>query len=212
MYGWWTQTFNYVYEPVTCQKRPEFNPIIMMSCNFRIIKENYNFDFKTRGASEYSYDKDGNLIQIESVTSDNSITEISFEHDNYGRIIQAKQVMPGGYKRTYHYTYDDSNRIILRYCSQADSIPSFESYIYDNYERLVKSYVRNFTELNLTGYISFTYDNFDRLEKGFFMSAKGLKADIFFTYNSDNNLVEILWNFYDGRFQKYLYEYERVDK
>jgi hypothetical protein len=209
MYGWWTQTFYYYYEPVACTNWALSNPLIKNTCNQRIISESYSYNYEPGGITKFYYDSKGNLVYDVFKGPDGQSLKTTFEHDEKGKIIFSNQAGSDGHKSVFKYTYDNSDRLILRICWESDSLIGFESYTYDTYGRLIRGYVKNYSDLKLTGYLSFSYDNFDRIEKGLFIGKNGLKADLFFTYDPDNTLKELLWNFYNGKFQKYIYEFKK---
>ncbi|HLF35272.1 MAG TPA: hypothetical protein VI583_13600, partial [Cyclobacteriaceae bacterium] len=125
--------------------------------------------------------------------------------------LESIETGPDGAGKKSHYTYDDYERIISRVQGEPGPGAVFESYIYDSFGRLARAYVSNYSSLKITGYIRFSYDDYDRLQKGFFTSISGEKADIFITYNNDSLPIEILWNFYSGKFRKITFEFEAVE-
>ena len=209
MHGWWTQTFEYLYEPWGCTESRNPDPLITGNCKYRLITDDFDFNHESGGPTQYTYNPKGLLIHKSYQRADGVNIQTIFFYNPAGRLIRSVETSSDGNAKIFTYNFDINDKEVFRSCYIKDTLSGFESYIYDTYGRLIKAYYRNFDQW-LTGYVTFTYDDFDRLSEGHFKGMNGFNADISFKYNSENLLSEVIWGFSTGKFQKYLYHYQRL--
>ena len=63
----------------------------------------------------------------------------------------------------------------------------------------------------LNGTINFRSDELGKVVDGEFTGEDGFNASIIFSYNQEGLLSEVCWQFSYGKFQQYLFEYERTN-
>jgi len=182
------------------------SPFLTMTSDHKIIRENYSYNDKIGGPSEYFYDQKGLLYKKEFIRSDGFRTITFFEYLEDGRLKSSTRMLSDGRKTIFSYAYNAANHLVSRVSLIGDSIVSNESYIYDTGGLLVKAIYRN-VDGWLTGIVDFTNTAEKLLASGKFKGEDGSSAEIRFTYNPEGLLKEIRWLFSDGTFQVYAFEY-----
>ncbi len=205
--GKWSQIFSYIYEKIGVRKRYYSIPYLSGNSDYRIKEESYSFNDEVGGPSYYYYDEKGLLARKKFVRSDSLVTITDYEYDSRDRLIKSIRKYSDGKIGRFTYEYDEKNNLILRRLFHGDSLKSFEAYHYDSEGTLNEAYVKNLDNW-LTGRIIFQAEERGRVVTGEFHGEDGFDADIIMDYDKQGNLVEIIWRFSFGKYQKYLFEYE----
>jgi len=209
--GKWNQIFSYYYEKINTDKDYYSSPFFSDLGMYRISKENYTYNNEIGGPSFYYYDTKGLLYKKEFIRSDSFSTNTVFEYDPERKLVSSLRTLSNGKNTQFSYHYDGNRNLILRQYFSNDTLIGFESYLYNTEGDIIKAYVRNLDGW-LTGTISFNYDQLGRIKSGDFKGENGFNALIVFKNNSDGLPSEINWEFTFGKFQHYVYEYERKDQ
>ena len=208
--GKWGQTFEYVYE-----KRRQgpvhytgSNVFISQSDKFRVSKEQYDYAGKTGGPSYYYY-ANNKLVKKRFERSDNFHTETNYLYDHLGRLIRSYRQYSNGLCGIFTYEYNKNGKLIKRSFKRTDGVTGNEMYEYDENSRLIRAYWDNF-DTWLSGTINFTCHDNGNLNKGHFKGKDGFDAEIDFSYDENQNLTKIVWNFTFGKTQTYIFDYEKL--
>lgn len=208
--GYWSQTFNYIYEKKDLIRNYYSSPLLQISGKYRISKENYTFNNETGGPSFYYYDDNNLLVKKVFTRSDGISTTTFYEYDTERKLVSSNRGYSNGEIAKFTYNYDENNNLILRSFYKANTLYGFESYLYNADNKLMKAYLLNFDNW-LTGTITFNVNDLGIITGGEFKGQDGFDASISFNYNSDGLLSESIWEFTFGKFQKYNFEYEMID-
>jgi len=200
---WW-QEFTWEYAPFC---RFTF-PNVWLSCKpeYRIVKEEFDFNGETGGPSYYSYDEKGAPSVKEFIRSDGYRALSLFQYDSLANTVNAhKSTIDGGFTKTI-WLYNADNRLVGRQNFKSDSLVSYESYFYDKQARLSMVWLQG-TDGWLTGNIIIEEWLNEKPLVANFKSADGTTAIIRFSYK-DGLLHEQYWEFSFGKYQVYRYYYE----
>ncbi|MBN2282198.1 MAG: hypothetical protein JXQ65_16570 [Candidatus Marinimicrobia bacterium] len=203
--GKWGQKFLYQYENLKLPKNFYSSPFLQVPHGVRILKEDYSFNGEINGASFYQYNENG-LLKIKNYVRSDSVSTIThFEYDGEGKLSQSYRSYSDRRRAYFTYHYDERKNLVARNCIIDKSLAGYEYYFYDAENQLVKAVLSQFDGW-LSGVILFEHTPGQEIKRGYFRDQTGLNAEISFTYEKDL-CTEILWNFSDGRFQKYNFIY-----
>ena len=204
--GKWSQKFIYRYENIRILKNYYANPFLQIPHGVRIKEEYYTYNNEKSGPSYYNYNERGLLGIKKFVRSDSTFTITKYKYDENGKLKKSYRQYSDSKNAYFTYFYDENSNLALREFFKNDSLFGYESYFYNSENKLYKAVLKNFDSW-LSGEISFQYNPNGQLDKGFFDGKDSFDAKISFIYEEDL-LVEILWNFSFGKFQKYTFDYE----
>ncbi|MCK5148305.1 hypothetical protein KAR48_16225 [bacterium] len=208
--GRYNQTFHYHYKKINSGQLYYSSPFLSVPGHLRIIKEAYTYNGESSGPSLYFYDSKGLLNKKVFIRSDSVSTATFYEYDSNRKLIVSKRKYSNGELAVFRYTYDEHDNLVTREFFRADTLYGFESYMYNSDGDLIKAYWKNFDSW-LTGNIEFKSDQFGKVTTGLFKGNNGFDADIAYSYNAEGMLDEIRWDFSFGKYQKYNFEYERIN-
>ena len=208
--GKWSQKFTYIYEQTDLPENYYSSPYLKIPGNYRIVKEDYTFNNEIGGPSFYFYDADGLLYKKTFIRSDSVSTTTFYQYDHARKLLSSSRSYTDGSPARFEYDYDETNNLVVRSCIKGDSLTGFESYLYNSDGILIKAYLKNFDNW-LTGTIQYTASETGQPQSGRFTGENGLDALIEFKYNEAGLLSDIVWSFSSGKFQKYNFEYQKID-
>ena len=205
--GSWNQTFTYEYRTFPCRAFTGSNPFLRENCDFRLVREEYDFNGKTAGPSTFQYNKTGRLVSKKFTRSDGLSTTTSYVYDPYGVLTHSFRRYSDGKTAEFSYRYNGKRRLMERIFKRSDGVTGKETYSWDTEGRLIGGQWDRFDSW-LTGTLTFTHDRYGRLESGKFKGEKDLNAHITFSYNDNGNLNRIHWEFSSGHTQTYSFFYQ----
>ncbi len=205
--GKWSQIFTYEYEKVNNDKNYFSNPFLTNSSNSKLVKEDYTFNDDMGGPSHYKYNDAGLLIEKTFIRSDSLSTVTNYIYDEERRLISSLRKYSSTKIAKFTYNYDEKDNLLLRNFYMNDTLIGVESYLYNSEGLLQKAYYRNFDKW-ITGEITFHLDDRNILRTADFKGEHGFDAKLTFTYNSEELLTEMIWEFSFGKYMKYNFYYE----
>ena len=208
--GRWFQSFAFHYEKTDLGLNYYSSPFLTCKENYRISREEYTYNDELGGPSLYEYNKAGMLTKKVFLRSDSLSTTTWYSYNPEGKLVQSERESSDGKTTQFSYIYDENDRLIQRIYTRADTLAGQEAYWYNQDGDLIKAYIRNFDGW-LTGTVDFNHDPLGYITSGKFTGENDFDALLTFRYNDAGLLVEILWEFTFGKFQRYRFEYEASD-
>jgi len=208
----WSQTFSYEYEKYAEDDPTPYtssNVLINIGMNYRLVKENYDYSKKSGGPSFFEYDGSGKLVRKIFQRSDGLETVTDYFYDSDNRLIKSLRRYSSGKSSIFTYKYDQNRKLINRSFICTDGSTGSEAYQYDENGTLNHG-VYNNVDSWLTGTIAFHYHPNGYLLRGHFTGEKRNDAEITFTYDKNQNLIDVHWTFSSGETQTYHFEYEKI--
>ena len=207
----WYQTFEYEYVSYMPKNPPSYtsaNVFITNTADFQIIGENYSYNGEQGGPSSYEYDEAGKLLKKVFERSDGFRTETTFQYDPEGFLVTSRRNYNNGLTGTFTYEYNGNRRLIKRLFERSDSVIGSEIYKYDFKLNLIGAEFVNFDGW-LTGTLTFEHDDSGRFTGGTF-DGQDLDAEISFKYDGSGSIIQIRWDFSNGQYQIYDFEYRKL--
>jgi hypothetical protein len=204
----WTQTFGYEYVPTACRMWSIPNPLVTNTCEYRVVKEEYAYNDTLTGPSRYEYAPEGSLVRKVFSRSDGVRMVTTYEYDPQRRLIRSVRHGADGMESEFQYEYDRADHLIMRTQTSGGAVVSTEAYQYDGRGRLVRGIMQN-VDAWITGLVTFEADARGRLQNGRFKGYGAIAADLTFTYDAQECLREVRWQFSSGVTQRYTFTYER---
>lgn len=201
-----TQNYDYQYVEKGCKRYKSSNVFIASNCNYRLSKEYYDFSGQG-GPSSFFYDDEGKLIKKEYVYRDTLRTVTTFNYDEKGFLTSSLRQFTDGRQTVFSYKFDSCGRMLERQFKGPGIMSGYERYHYDENGKLTDGEYNNFDQW-LTGSLVFCHDIFDKISKADYHGSDGLKANLDFSYNDSDQLIEILWTFPSGKTQRYSFAYQ----
>lgn len=205
--GQWKQQFLYEYEK-PAGKRGGITwatPYIKSKPGQLIAGEEYSFNGETGGPSTYKY-RNGLLHKKFFERSDKMKTETEYFYDRDRVLLESKRKYSDGKTAKFFYIYNKKRQLTHRYFLRSDGLRGQERYFYISGE-LTSAKLENFDSW-LSGTITFTPGPNGMPAKGKFISRE-FTANLIFTYNQNNNLTVLRWNFSVGKYQEYKFTYKQ---
>ena len=182
---------------------------MMMNSAYRVSGEDYDFNSKGGGSSQYSYDDAGRLEKKIFERADGLRTETSYVFDDKGNLVSSHRSYHDGRTADFSYSYDEALRLTGKTFRQSTGEDGFEAYTYDRLGRLEKAIYRNM-DFWLNGVITFSYDDWGHLNAGTFAGEDGYDADLQIETDSHGNVLLVHWVFSTGMTQTYRFKYDSV--
>ena len=206
--GQWTQTFEWVYQPVH-NLYTSSNVFIPENTRFRLIKENYDFNNESGGPSYFTYDEQGKLTEKIFVRSDSLKTVTGYDYNDEGLLTQSGRKYNDGKNGIFKYKWSDLRKLKKREFFIDDKKIGDEEYFYSPTGQLKSANWDNF-DTWLSGTLTFEYSAVGQISLGHFKGKNGFYAELEFNYDNDGNLSKIHWIFSFGKTQTYWFEYEKI--
>lgn len=199
-----SQTFEweYVLLPVSYTSP---NVFITENNRYRLIEENYSYNNKTGGPSNFKYDEDGKLTQKTFIRSDGIKTLTTFEYDKNGLLKKSFRKYNDGSSATFNYNFNKNRKLVKRSFIHSNGTKGEENYFYSRTGELEKAVWKNFDNW-LSGEITFEHAQNGTIKTGIFGGEK-FDATLDFSYNKTGNTDCIIWNFSFGEKQEYHFKY-----
>lgn len=205
--GSWSQTFSFEYRNLPCRTHTGSSAFLEENCDFRLVREEYDFNGKTGGPSHYGYDEEGRLVSKKFIRSDGLVTTTSYIYDPEGVLRKSLRRYSDGKTGEFSYRFSEKRRLLERGFKRSDGVTGKETYDWNDEGRLISARWDRFDSW-LTGNLTFSYDRLGRLESGIFKGEKGMEARITFAHDGNGNLNRIHWEFSSGHTQTYSFFYE----
>lgn len=204
----WKQYFRYEYVRTTCRLWTMSNPFVTNTCQYRVLKEEYQLNGTVGGTSRYEYSPEGCLCRKTYERSDGLSTVTEYFYDPERRLRRSVRKGSDGTESVFTYEFDSENRLVLRMQSAAGIPVATEAYRYDPRGLLEHAYFQN-VDGWLSGDLIFAGDPTGKFERGRFVGINGAVAELSFVYDPHGCLSEILWQFASGTTQRYRFTYEK---
>ncbi len=207
------QEFIYEYEKNDKSESPFTSSKVFLNPNknFRLANEYYEYSGQVSGESVFGYDEGGKLQWSVYYRDDGLKTFSEFFYDSDNKLIKSIRTYSDSKFAIFSYEYDDNRRLIKREFKRSGGIRGVEKYNYNHLGKLVSADWENFDSW-LTGTISFEHNTRGHLKSGVFTSQDDYTADIYFTYDKNDNLISITWEFSFGDTQIYNFAYNQVSR
>lgn len=206
--GQWTQTFEWVYQPVKSLFTSS-NVFIPENTRFRLKKENYDFNNESGGPSYFSYDELGKLIEKIFARSDSLKTVTGYDYQDNGLLMKSGRKYNDGKTGTFNYEWNDFRKLLKREFYIDEEKIGDELYFYTSTGQLESANWNNF-DTWLSGTLTFEYSATGQINLGHFKGKNGFDAELEFSYDGDGNVSKIVWQFSFGKTQTYWFEYEKL--
>ncbi len=209
----WNQHFRYEYQNVDRKMPPSFtssNVFITNTTEFRVVKEEYDFNKEMGGPSYYEYGEEGQLVKKVFERSDTFKTVTTYTYDKNGLLTGSYREYSNGLSAEFSYVFDGNRRLIQRSFKRSDGVSGNEQYVYNEKGWLTKGVYENFDSW-LTGTIGFEHDKNGLINRGSFKSNEGYTAEISFENDVYGNITRIHWEFSFGKTQTYNFEYIEIE-
>jgi hypothetical protein len=135
-------------------------------------------------------------------------TVTTYEDDPQRRLVRSVRRGADGAESDFQYDYDHAGALIMRTQTSGGAVVSTEAFQYDGHGRLYRRILQN-VDGWLSGVVTYESDGRGRLQKGRFKGYGAVAADLTFTYDAQECLREVRWQFASGTTQRYAYIYER---
>ena len=204
--GQWSQTFRWEYARAAPKTFTSSNVFIRESPWYRVAEEYYDYNGQTGGPSYYMYAADNRLESKEFVRSDGLVTRTSYEYDSTGILRYSYRAFANGDTAVFHYWYGINRELLVRTWEHPDGSSGSETYRYDENGWLTEGIYQNMDGW-LKGTLVFNHNEAGNPVQGDFRGNDGFDATHSFTYDLNQNLEKIHWEFNDGSTQTYTFKY-----
>jgi len=208
----YNQTFTYEYETYEKPKRKTYtssNVYITNTHNYKVVLEEYDYNNQGGGPSYFEYNEKAKLLKKTFVRADGLATISNFYYNENGILTNVIRVYNSGEEADFIFTYNGNRRLIEKSFTLPTNIQGYEKYEYNDKMQLQKAELKNFDKW-ITGIIGFEYDENGNIKIGHFTGDK-FKAEIYFTFDENNNVINYIWDFSFGEKQSYHFTYEELN-
>ena len=206
--GRWSQTFEYVWEPVPEICPAAANPWQQQNTRFRVVGEDYDWNQgENGGPSTYRYAAGGLLEEKVFRRSDGLSTTTTYTFDGRGDLLSSRRVYHDGRTADFTYHQDEQGRLTEKTFTRSDGARGREAYRYDEWGMLATVEYENM-DFWLNGTITLEHDGLGRLTGGVFRGRDGYDAALTMATDAHGNVTRVHWDFSFGKTQTYTFVYE----
>ncbi len=178
---------------------------------FILARLDYENPTGEKGTTYFDYESNGlSNLSLWELTSGLRFSLNFHYYDSNGNLIKKFREYSDHKNTLQLYTYNNKNKLIAEEFILQDTSRGISNFEYDSNGNMIRI---NCIAYNgwLNGTINIGYDESGLRKKGELFQKGKRSAEIFYTYDENNNLIKEEWKFANGWYQIFNYIYELAD-